>query len=339
MKIFSALVLARTKEFYRDRGSLSWSFIFPVLIIIGCAVAFSNDQEELFTIGVINPAQNPSEQTLPPLAFLSAPYSKVIHYTDQQLALDRVKHHQLHLLVSSTPPYRYWINPTSSQGKVLEQLIGKEGQKQWQREAIEGRQIRYVDWVIPGVLGMNIMFGALFGVGYVIVRYRKNGVLKRLQATPLNALQFLSAQVFSRLMILLTASIVIYSGAKLTLDLPMLGSYVDLLLVAILGCLSMITLGLLMSSRTESEELAGGMLNATTWPMMFLSGVWFSLDDTPEKMQALAQFLPLTHLVHAAREIMLGGAGLMDISYNLWALTAMTVLFLISASLLFRWHK
>ncbi len=335
MKKFNALLIARLKEFYRDKGSLSWTFIFPMLIIIGCAVAFSSDREELFNIGVLDTAQ---EQTLPDLPFLHKSYSKIIYYTDQNKALQRLSQHQLDLLVSSTRPYQYWVNPASSQGEILEELINNSPQT-WQRQIAEGKQIRYVDWVIPGILGMNMMFGSLFGVGYVIVRYRKNGVLKRLQATPVSALQFLAAQLVSRLMVIMAASSLIYFGAKFVLDLPMLGSYLNLLLVALLGGLSMISLGLLMSSRIDSEELAGGMLNAATWPMMFLSGVWFSLDDTPVYMQNLAQFLPLTHLVHAAREIMINGAGLGEISYNLWALVAMTALFLGGASMLFRWHR
>ncbi len=334
MKTFFALFIARTKEFYRDRGSLSWTLMFPILLIVGCAVAFSSDQEELFTIGILGEAN----QSTPQLQFLKAPYTELVYYQDEEKALQRVKHHQLHLLISTTPSYRYWINPNSSQGEVLELFI-KNSNQSWQRQIIEGQQIRYVDWVIPGVLGMNIMFGSLFGVGYSIVRYRKNGVLKRLQATPINALQFLSAQVASRLLIVLTASSSIYTGALFILDLPMLGSYLDLFLVALLGALSMISLGLLVSARTNSEELAGGILNMTTWPMMFLSGVWFSLDNTPVYMQNLAQLLPLTHLVHAAREIMINGATLGELSFDLWAMTAMAAVFMTWASLSFRWYK
>ncbi len=340
MKQFLALFQARTKEFYRDRSSLSWTFIFPILIIIGCAIAFSQDQQELFSIGVYQSGnQSNNQPSTPEIALLNAPYNKVILYQDLNQALERIRHHQLHLLINTEAPYKYWINPKSSQGQVLEQLLIHQAPEPFHREEVIGQQIRYVDWVIPGILGMNMMFGSLFGVGFVIVRYRNNGVLKRLQATPLNAFQFLSAQVASRILIVLIACTLIFTGAKFSLNLVMLGSYLDLFIVGIMGGLSMIALGLLMSSRTDSEEFANGMLNAATWPMMFLSGVWFSLDDTPIYMQKAAQFLPLTHIVNAAREIMINGAELTAVSFNLWALAAMTALFLTLSSLLFRWHR
>lgn len=196
-----------------------------------------------------------------------------------------------------------------------------------------------MDWVIPGVLGMNLMFGALFGVGYVIVRYRHNGVLKRLQATPVSALEFLSAQLASRLMIVVVVNSLIFIGCVLLLDLIVLGSYLSLLLVTLLGGIAMIALGLLVACRTASEELAGGLLNLATWPMLFMSEVWFSLDDAPPWMQALSNALPLTHIVKGFRSVMIEGATLGEISHHLLWLAVMTVVTLGLASALFRWHK
>lgn len=336
MNAFTALFIARTKEFYRDRGQLIWSLVFPVLVIAGCAMAFSNEHENLFTIGVYQSADNASP---PPLTLLNYEYNRVVYYEDFDKALNRVRHHQIHLLVNSEPPYQYWVNPQSSQGQVLEQLLQNEHTLQFEKREVSGRQIRYVDWVLPGVLAMNIMFSSLFGVGFVIVRYRKNGVLKRLHATPLSAMQFLSAQVISRILIVLTTSTIIYTGAHFSLDLLMLGSYVNLFIIGALGAIALISLGLLMSTRTDSEELASGMLNASTWPMLFLSDVFFSLDDAPVYMQQLAQCLPLTHLVQAARDIMINGADLAAVSDHALALLLMTVVFLSLASVLFRWHR
>lgn len=340
MNKFLALLIARNKEFYRDRGSLSWALIFPVLIIIGCAVAFSNEQKELFTIGIIANTATDIESLGEQAAWLDTGYNKIIFYQDQEKALERLRHHQLGMVVRFEPQPGYWVNPSSSEGQVLEKLLlGSVESTAFSKNTVSGRQIRYVDWVIPGVLGMNMMFGALFGVGYVIVRYRKNGVLKRIQATPVRAYEFLTAQVASRLFIIVAANMIIFAGTNYFLDLTMLGSYFNLFVVCVLGGLSLISLGLLMSARTESEELAGGMLNMTTWPMMFMSGVWFSLDDTPTYMQNLAQCLPLTHLVHAAREIMLSGASLMDVKINLIVMFIMTLVFLSAAAALFRWHR
>jgi ABC-type multidrug transport system permease subunit len=337
MKTFFALIHARNKEFLRDRGALSWSLIFPLLIIIGCAFAFSDEQENLFKVGVIGSVID-SVINNSDIALLQSPYTRVIEYQDIEQAKNRIAHHQLHLLITQTPEPRYWINEASSQGQVLKLLMAQQAPG-FQQALIEGKKVRYVDWVIPGILSMNIMFGSLFGVGYVLVRYRKMGVLKRLQATPISAFEFLAAQVCSRLFIIVGASAVIFAGSNLFLHFLVLGSYWDLLVVGMVGALAMISLGLLIAARTASEELAGGILNASTWPMMFLSGVWFSLDDSPRYMQLLAECLPLTHLVAAAREIMINGATLGDVSQHLLTMLAMALVFLGLASSGFRWHK
>lgn len=330
-----ALFVARTKEFYRDKGTLVWSLIFPVCVIAAISISFSKDNQEIFRVGVY---QSPQQTNLQ-LSLLDEPYITRIEYQDFDRALDRVRHHQLDLLLSEEQPDRYWINDTSTKGRALERLLSAEGRSDYHRESVTGRQIRYVDWVIPGVLGMNVMFGALFGIGFVIVRYRKNGVLKRLQATPTTPLQFLTAQVISRLTVLLTVAIVVYSGCNFFLNFLMLGNYFNLVLVAFLGIFSIISLALIVASRTASEELANGLLNFFAFPMMLLSEVWFSLDDAPEWLVHISNLFPLTHMVQAAREIMINGAGLSSISHHLWILAVMSVVFLGLAAALFRWNE
>jgi ABC-type multidrug transport system permease subunit len=157
---------------------------------------------------------------------------------------------------------------------------------------VEGRALRYVDWLLPGLLAVNMMFSCLFGVGYVIVRYHKIGVLRRFKATPLSAFEFLAAQVGSRFLLVMAVTIIIYIGTDVFLDFLMLGSYALLFLVFTAGALCLIALGLLFAARTASEELAGGLLNLVSWPMMLLSGAWFSLEGTPGWIQMLFPGLP-----------------------------------------------
>ena len=227
-----------------------------------------------------------------------------VPYADLNTAVDKVKHHQMDMLVDvrgaqnvhgSDNQVRYWINASSPNGYLLERIVwGTEG-KQFQRQAIEGAEIRYVDWFLPGILGMNMMFSCLFGVGFVIVRYRKNGFLKRLKATPLNPLYFLLAQLISRLLLIMVITTVVYAGCNLFIDFNMQGSYWVLLLVTAFGAMCLISIGLLIASRTASEEFAGGILNTLTWPMMLLSGAWFSLEGTHAWVQQLAQLFPFSH--------------------------------------------
>lgn len=334
MKEFLALFNARNKEFIRDKGSLSWNFLFPVLMIIGCAVAFSNPDTSVFKVGL-----HGNTDHLLALPFMQESYVDTVVYDDLPQGLDRITHHQLDLLVSDAQGKRYWSNPESSSSLAASTLFQEQGGKGYLHSAQEGKAVRYVDWVLPGILGMNIMFGSLFGVGYVIVRYRQNGVLKRLQATPVTPLAFISAQLASRILIVLAINTLIFLGCLWFLDLLVVGSSAALLVVGILGAMAMVALALLIASRTDSEEFAGGMLNIATWPMMFLSEVWFSLDEAPHWLVSLSNLMPLTHIVKAGRAIMLDGATLAAVSNHLLWLAGLCALFTLLAARLFRWHR
>jgi len=145
----------------------------------------------------------------------------------------------------------YYLNAQSSNAEVLRLLISKDktltGKTGLSEKQLEGRAIRYVDWLVPGVIGMNMLFSCLFGVGFVIVRYRKNGVLKRLKATPVTAFSFVSAQMVSRFIIVLATSVFVFTGTNIFLKFMMLGSYLNLLLITAFGILCMISAILIIS--------------------------------------------------------------------------------------------
>ena len=357
MKEILALWMARNREYYRDKGSLFWSFIATPFIVIVLALAFSSESQHIFRVGqIIQEASSPSQTSsahTEKTPFSADPTVEIINYNDLQHAIRRVQFHQLDLLLDSTSTDtqkpRYWINSESAKGHLLEKLLiqntenqyreAQYREPQWQREEIIGKKVRYIDWVIPGILAMNMMFSGLWGIGYVIVRYRKNGVLKRLQATPLSAWKFLLSQALSRLSIMLIVTILVYVVCNLFIGFMMEGSHLLLLLIAIVGNLAIISISLLMAARTASEELANGLLNLISFPMLLLSELWFSLDDAPEWLQSLSQFLPLTHVVKAAREVMLEGAGINDVMPHLLILVLMTVIFVTLAGAFFRWHS
>jgi ABC-type multidrug transport system permease subunit len=231
----------------------------------------------------------------------------------------------------------YWVNGNSAAGAILETLLQYTEDRPLERGETDGQAIRYVDWVVPGILGMNMMYSALWGVGYVVVRYRQSGYLRRLKATPLTKFEFLSAQVLSRLLVTLTASSIVFIGTNLILDYKMVGSIALLVLIALMGGLAMITLGLAIACRTESKEFADGLLNAVTFPMLLLSGVWFSLDGSPQWVQTIAQVLPLTHVLEAARAVMLDNAGLTDIALHLAVLVGFCIVGMGVSLKLFKW--
>jgi ABC-2 type transport system permease protein len=335
MKRFLAILHARNMEFIRDKSSVGWNILFPLLLVIGFALVFTGDPKPLFKVGVMG---DPTTLKHGDASLFQTKYVQFIPIDDQAKGIDKVEHFQLDMLVDLRSGRRYWINATSPNGYVLERMLGAEGKTLYRRNVVTGHEIRYVDWVVPGILAMNMMFSCLFGVGYVIVRYRKNGFLKRLKATPLRPFEFLLAQMVSRLLLIQTITVVVYAGCNYFIHFQMRGSYVNLFLISLAGAICLISIGLLVAARLSSEELANGILNLITWPMMLLSGVWFSLEGTNPAVRKIAQFLPLTHLVDGARAIMTEGAGLAGIAPHLAILILMTVVFLSIGSLIFRWE-
>jgi ABC-type multidrug transport system permease subunit len=304
--------------------------------MFGLSFAFSNDSDA-YTVGVLQEAAEINTEAHP---FLATRYVNFVPYDDFDAAIRKVERHQLDLLVEFGDKPKYWINPQSAKGYFAEIALlmsAKEPSTSIEKQQITGDAVGYADWLLPGILGMNMMFSCLFGVGYVVVRYRKNGFLKRLQATPLTAFEFISAQVASRMLLILTITSFIYAGTHLLLDTRMDGSYFTLFLIAVVGAISLISLGLLISARVTSEELAGGLLNLINWPMMMLSGVWFSLEGAPDAVRTVANIFPLTHVLNSARAVMLDGASLADVAPSLLALTAMSAVFLAIGAKIFRW--
>ena len=340
MKRFWAILHARNIEFVRDRSALAWNIILPFFLIFGFSFIFSDESREIYKVGLhgtLTATHNEKSD------FYKIDYIQFISVNNINNAIDKVKHHQMDMLIDLTNNQNYWINSSSTKGSILERILKgshlTDGITKHEKQTVNGQQIRYVDWVLPGILGMNMMFSCLFGLGYVIVRYRKNGVLKRLKATPLTSFEFITAQIISRLFLIILITAFVFFGCNIFINFHMLGSYSLLFLVFTLGAFCLISLGLVIASRTVSEELANGILNLVSWPMMIFSGVWFSLEGSPDMVIYFAQIMPLTHIVDAARAIMNDGAGFIDIYPNLLALLLMSTVFLIVGAKSFQWDR
>jgi ABC-type multidrug transport system permease subunit len=327
----AAIFFARNIEFMRDRASVAWNVVVPIVLVFGLGLVFSRPETDQFIVGIVAADSGSSHP------FLDTRYIDFTPVADVADAGNKVARHQLDMLVQLEGGARYWVNPESPKGYIVERLL-LQSDPTAVKQTISGQPIRYVDWLVPGVLGMNMMFSCLFGVGYVVVRYRKNGFLKRLRATPLSAFEFITAQALSRLMLTLVISAAVFMAVSLILDITMMGSYVALLAVAAAGCAALIALSLVIAARASSEELANGLLNMLSWPMMLLSGVFYSLESSAEWIQSAAKIFPLTHMLSAARAIMIDGAGLVDVASELIVLALMTAAALIVSSTLFRWR-
>ncbi len=343
-----ALFVARNYEFVRDRAGFGWNILFPFLIVAGFGIIFSSDANTPFKLGVFSlaPKSVVIEELSIPERLKSSDYIKIVPFETYDQAIDKLLHHKIDLLVENKGSrFRYWINESSPKGQILEKIVRESVLNEeifldhLEKNQIQGANIRYIDWLFPGILAMNIMFSSLFGVGFVIVRYRRSGVLKRLKATPVTAFEYLTAQMVSRVLILLFTSSVVWFGCDLFFSFQMQGSYFDIFCIFLAGTFCLVSMGLIIACRGTNEELTNGFINFICWPMMFLSEVWFSIEGSSEWVKAVAKGFPLTHFLSAARKIINDGATLTQVSSEMGILLGMTLIFLTIGSVLFSWTK
>jgi ABC-2 type transport system permease protein len=332
MRRLFAIWYARNLEFLRDRATLIFTLLLPISLVIGMGFVFGGPARPIFKVGVIGAQIDPKSHP-----FLQERYIDFVTISNAAEGIPKISHQSIDLLVDLQVPVRYWVNTDAPKGYIVEKLLLAAAPGA-QRQPVTGAAIRYVDWLFPGILGMNLMFSCLFGVGYVVLRYRKSGFLKRLRATPLTAFEFLTAQVLSRLCLILLVTTILYVGIGTIIHFHSAGNIALLALLALAGALSLISLGLVVAAGISSEELVGGLLNLLTWPMMLVSGIWFSLEGRPPWVQWVAHIFPLTHLLEGARAVMLDGAGLQQIAPNLLYLGVTAVVFLTVGAWLFRWR-
>ncbi len=343
LKRIWTLFIARNREFYRDRAGFGWNILFPFLIIVGFSFLFNQHGGDQYKVGIIGRAKADQQIEQHIEDFRKTELVELIEMPNLKEGIDKLKHHRIDLLIDCENRI-YRINKTSPKGKVCEKIFLASNLNRknliMEKEEIKGKaEIPYIQWLFPGILAMNIMFSSLYGVGYTVVRYRKNGVLKRLSVTPLSSFEFLSSQVLSRLFVLFATTAIVYVSCSFIYGFENRGSYPLLILIFILGSLSMVSIALIIASRSSSEEFAGGVLNLISWPMMFLSEVWFSLEGANPTVKVISQFLPLSHITEGARLIINDGATFQEVGGHIMALSLMSIVFLTAGSLLFKWHR
>ena len=340
MKKYIALLKARNIEFVRNKEDFFWNLIFPVLLIAGFSYMFSGAQQSSFTIGLLGNIPTEDYPLVQMRSVNYVDYNLSDNTISKQQILDRIRFHQIDMLIDFDSGV-FYLNEQSTNAEILRSLVELsqyQSQIVLNEKQVSGKAIRYVDWLVPGIIGMNMLFSCLFGVGYGIVRYRKTGVLKRLKATPISSFGFVSAQMVSRFIIVFITSIIVFVGTDVFINFMILGSYLNLLLLTGIAVLCMNSLGLLFASRLKSEELLSGIMDVVEFFVIMLSGVFFSLEGKPLLMRQISRFIPLTHYIEGARKIMLEGSNLLAIMPNLLSLSAITLVFLILAGILFRWE-
>jgi ABC-type multidrug transport system permease subunit len=338
--------LTRTRflEFLREPEALFWSLVFPVLLAIGLGIAFRNRPPETEHVAVTGAGASASRV----LAALRAGKGIAAESLSDDDALTALRTGRVALVVH---PYEdgkieYRYDDTREDARAARLLADDAIQRGAGRRdplAVEERQVRergsrYIDFVVPGLLGMNLMGGGIWGIGFTVVDARRKRLLKRLMATPMSRAEYLGSYVVSRFVLLTVEVVVILGFAVLAFGVPLRGSLGGLTLICGLSALCFGALGLLIAARPRTIEGASGLMNVTMMPMWVLSGVFFSSENFPRAFQPLIQALPLTAVNNALRANMLRGAEFTAVAPELGVIAAWTIVCFALALWLFRWR-
>ncbi len=319
---FGQLVLARLREFFREPATIFWVYGFPILMVVALGIAFRNRPVEKLQIDVLEgPLAEAVFQALSKRGEENG-IKLQVKLSSQKEGRQRLRTAKTDLLVASTmqkgrEAYRFIYDPYRLEGKLSRSLVNEilqsnGGQKCGGALVLKDRYAsepgsRYIDFLVPGLLGMSLMGGGLWGVGYVIVDMRIRKLLKRLISTPMKRSHFLGGIIISRLLFMVPEVIILLIFARLFFDVHVFGSLWQVLLLVVLGAFTFAGIGLLVASRARTLETASGLMNLVMLPMWALSGIFFSAERFPQAAQPFIQALPLTALNDALRAVMLEG--------------------------------
>ena len=336
--------MARIMEFLRQPDAVFWSYFFPVLMVLALGLAFNTRQEPPVLVDIVDSQLHEKLNE----AFKANPRIQLKNASIEQATL-RLRTGRTDLLIEKATEgsgHVYVFDPLRPESVSARSLVDDSLQRSaGRKDAVEVSDRstsdaggRYVDFLVPGILGMNIMGGGLWGVGFAVVQMRIRKVLKRLVATPMKKSHFLWSLLASRLVFQIPGVVIILGFAWLTFGVAAQGSMMAALAVVLLGALTFSGIGMLVACRANSMEMVSGLMNLVMLPMWLFSGIFFSTDRFPDAMQPIVQILPLTPLIGALRAITLEGAGLFEPA-QLVRIAILATWSLISFAVALKWFR
>jgi ABC-type multidrug transport system permease subunit len=332
------LTMVRFKLVLREPEAIFWIFIFPILLAVGLGIAFRNRPADVLPVGAT------TEQLSQALA---ADKGLKATEMDEAAGVHALATGNILLLAMQGPSgvmYRYDdTNPDARTARMLsdraiQTAAGRHDAVITQNELVHETGSRYIDFVVPGLLGMNLMGSAMWGLGFAIVEGRQKKLLKRMVASPMPKWQYLTAFLLSRLAMLVIEVVVFLVFARVVFGVPFRGPLWQLALVCILTSLVFSALGLLVASRAKTMEAVSGLMNLVMLPMWILSGVFFSASRFPNLIQPIVRALPLTAAIDTMRGNMLQGTELTQMLAPVSILLAWFVVPFAVSLKIFRWR-
>jgi len=339
------LFIARFREFIRTPEAVFWSYVFPLVMMISLGLAFRSDSVEPVSVCVEDGAA--ADQVRQVLQ--ANPRFVVTGGTPEQCRqMLRSGKAELVLTIKGTDSARQYgflldqtrpgsVSARDAVNDVLQRAAGRKDPVETTETAVTEAGSRYIDFLVPGLIGMGLMGGGVWGVGYAIVDMRIRQVLKRLLGTPMKKHHFVAAMMASRLVFMIPEIIVILILSRLMFGVVSHGGYLPIALIVLLGAFQFASIGLIIASRARTLEAVAGLMNLTMVPMWIGSGIFFSADRFPALVQPVIRLLPLTPVISSLRQVMQEGAGLVTILPDLGLMAGWLVITFLVALRIFRW--
>ena len=335
------LTLWRVREFLREPEAVFWVFLFPVLLSFALGLAFRNKGPAPINVGVLD-----GPDAVVAAAMVESDSSVTAVILSEEEASTQLRSGRVSLVVVPGFPIGLVYDSTREESALARVVVRDAiNNVSGRRDAVEIRErrvtdvgSRYIDFLIPGLLGMNIMGTGMWGIGFAVVKARSGKLLKRFLASPVSKSQYLLSHILARLVFLALEVGLVLAFAWLVFDVPVRGSLIGLSAIVLLGAMAFSGLGLLVASRSKTIEGVSGLMNLVMVPMWILSGVFFSAANFPDVMQPLIKALPLTALNDALRAVMIDGASITSTLGMLAIVAVWGVASFVVALRIFRWR-
>src|SRR5437667_1151511 len=335
------LTLARMREFYREPEAIFWVFGFPIVLAFALGIAFRNRGPGELRIAVL---RQTGDSAL--VAALGHAPGLTVRVLDSAAARLELRTGRVALLVIPGEHLVYRYDSTRTESRLarlqvddaVQRARGRADAVRVEDERVTEPGARYIDFLIPGLLGMNLMGSGLWGVGFSVVQARTKRLLKRYMATPMRRSHYLLSFVLSRLVFLFLEVAALVGFAWWVFHVGVRGSFVAVAAITVLGALSFAGLGMLVARRARTVEAVSGLMHLGMLPMWILSGTFFSYARFPDVLQPFVRALPLTALNDALRAVMIDGSRLSELGAPLGIVTAWGVVSFVVALQIFRWR-